>query len=93
VEKHVGRLQMDGNVVLDRALQGPGTRDGWNFEPLGRREICCRGQQIYSLFPGADWKIGQRLTSRFGVGLATTGTGSQAILKSQIEFAFGRKHN
>jgi hypothetical protein len=52
-----------------------------------------RGQQIHSLFPGADWKIGQRLTSRFGVGLATTGTGSQAILKSRIEFEFGRKHN
>jgi hypothetical protein len=36
IEKHVGRLQMDGNVVFDRALHGPGTRDGWDFEPSGR---------------------------------------------------------
>jgi hypothetical protein len=28
IEKHVGRLQMDGNVVFERALHGPGARDG-----------------------------------------------------------------
>ena len=28
IEKHVGRLQMDGNVVFQRALHGPGARDG-----------------------------------------------------------------
>src|ERR1700733_6129455 len=36
VEKHVGRLQMDGNVVFERALHGPGMRNGWDFEPSGR---------------------------------------------------------
>jgi hypothetical protein len=51
------------------------------------------GQQIHLLFPGADWKIGQRRTWSFAVGLGTTGTGSQVILKSRIEFEFGRKHN
>jgi hypothetical protein len=43
--------------------------------------------------PGADWKIGERLTWSFGVGLGTTDTGSQVILKSRIEFEFGRKRD
>jgi hypothetical protein len=36
VEKHIGRLQMDGNVVLNRALHGPATQEGWGLEPSGR---------------------------------------------------------
>jgi hypothetical protein len=36
IEKHVGRLQMDGNVVFDRTLHGPRTRAGRDFEPSGR---------------------------------------------------------
>ena len=36
VEKHIGRLQMDGNVVLERAFRGPGTKHGWGLEPSGR---------------------------------------------------------
>ena len=115
VEKHVGRLQMDGNVVFERALHGPGIRDGWSFEPSGRLgwqawrtltpsieyygytgpvgNSLPRSQQIHLLFPGADWRIGEHLTWSFGVGLGATDTGSQLILKSRIEFEFGRKHN
>jgi hypothetical protein len=115
IEKHLGRLQMDGNLVFGRALHGPGTRAGWNFEPSGRLawqawrsftpsieyygymgpvgNLLPRGQQVHLLFPGADWKIGEHLTWSFGVGLGTTDTGSQVILKSRIEFEFGRKHN
>lgn len=59
--------------------------------PVGN--LLARGQQIHLLFPGADWKIGERLTWSFGVGLGATETGSQMILKSRIEFDFGRKHN
>ena len=36
LEKHLGRLQLDLNPVFERALHGPGTRDGWNFEPAFR---------------------------------------------------------
>jgi hypothetical protein len=115
VEKHLGRLQMDENVVFERALHGPGTRAGWDFEPSGRLgsqawrtltpsieyygymgpvgNLLPRGRQIHLLFPGADWKIGERLMWSFGAGLGTTGTGSQVILKSRIQFEFGRKHN
>ncbi len=115
IEKHIGRLQMDGNIVFERALHGPGTRNGWDFEPSGRLawqawptltpsieyygytgpvgNLLPRGEQIHLIFPGADWKIGERLTWSFGVGLGATDTGSRVILKSRIEFEFGRKHN
>jgi hypothetical protein len=36
LEKHIGRLQLDGNPVFERALHGPGTSDGWIFGPSGR---------------------------------------------------------
>ena len=36
LEKHIGRLQLDGNPVFERALHGPGTSEGWFFEPAGR---------------------------------------------------------
>ena len=36
VEKHIGRLQLDGNPIFARALKGPGTSAGWSFEPSGR---------------------------------------------------------
>lgn len=36
VEKHIGRLQLDGNPVFEHALRGPGTKDGWVFEPAAR---------------------------------------------------------
>jgi hypothetical protein len=36
VEKTFGRVQIDLNPVFERALHGPGTRDGWNFEPAAR---------------------------------------------------------
>jgi hypothetical protein len=113
IEKHIGRLQMDGNVVFERALRGPGTKDGWGFEPSGRlgwqasegltpsieyysslgpvRGFLPGPRQIHLLFPGADWKIREGLTWSFGVGLGLTGMGSQVILKSRIEFEFGRK--
>jgi hypothetical protein len=36
VEKHIGRLQLDGNLVFGRGLRGSGTREGWDLEPSGR---------------------------------------------------------
>lgn len=36
LEKRLGRVQVDLNPVFERALHGPGTRDGWNFEPALR---------------------------------------------------------
>jgi hypothetical protein len=36
LEKTFGRWQIDLNPVFERAIHGPGTRDGWNFEPAAR---------------------------------------------------------
>lgn len=36
LEKSFGRFQLDVNPVVARALRGPGTRDGWEFEPAVR---------------------------------------------------------
>jgi hypothetical protein len=36
LEKAFGKWQIDLNPVFERALHGPGTRDGWNFEPAAR---------------------------------------------------------
>lgn len=36
LEKSVGRVQIDFNPVFERVLRGPGTRNGWSFEPAVR---------------------------------------------------------
>ncbi len=36
IEKKLGRWQLDFNPVAGRALRGPGTREGWDFEPGAR---------------------------------------------------------
>ncbi len=36
IERQFGRLQIDLNPVLGRALDGPGTKEGWDLEPSGR---------------------------------------------------------
>lgn len=36
LEKSFGELQIDFNPVFERALHGPGTNGGWNFEPAAR---------------------------------------------------------
>lgn len=33
IEKKFGRFQIDVNPVIGRALRGPGTDEGWDFEP------------------------------------------------------------
>ena len=36
IEKKLGRIQLDFNPVLGRALRGPGSGEGWDFEPGAR---------------------------------------------------------
>lgn len=36
IEKQFGAWQVDLNPVIGRALKGPGTSDGWDFEPNAR---------------------------------------------------------
>jgi hypothetical protein len=106
IEKHIGRLQMDGNLAFERALHGPGTRSGWGLEPSARvgwqawkslaPSIEYYGairSQTHLVFPGADLKIGDRLTWSFGVGFGTTEAGREVVLKSRIEVEFGRRQH
>lgn len=46
IEKSFGTFQIDLNPVFERALHGPGTRTGWNFEPAAR--IAYRPQSRFS---------------------------------------------
>jgi len=36
LEKSIGRFQLDFNPVIGRALRGPRTKEGWDFEPGAR---------------------------------------------------------
>ncbi len=36
LERNFGNLQVDINPVIGRALRGPGTKEGWDFEPSVR---------------------------------------------------------
>jgi hypothetical protein len=36
LEKSLGRFELDFNPVIGRALRGPGTKEGWDFEPGAR---------------------------------------------------------
>ena len=36
IERQFGRVAIDLNPVIGRSLKGPGTDDGWDFEPGGR---------------------------------------------------------
>jgi hypothetical protein len=103
LEKKIGRLQFDGNPVLERALHGPGVRQGWIFEPAvrvgyeaGKRVMpsleyygSTGSRQIHQFFPGADIKLGERVLWSVGVGIGATPNGSRLIYKSRIEISFG----
>jgi hypothetical protein len=49
LEKTVGRVQIDLNPVFERALHGPGTQVGWNFEPAARVAYKAKGRFTPSL--------------------------------------------
>lgn len=106
---------MDGNIVFDRALHGPGTQLGWGVEPSARLgwqqwktltpsieyysglgplgNFAPVANQTHLIFPGADGKMRERLTWSFGVGLGTTDGSREVVLKSRLEYEFGRKHD
>ena len=115
LDKHFGRLELTGNPVFERALRGPGVKDGWIFEPAGRAgfKLCeaitpsleyysswgplhalpALREQIHQIYPGADLHIGERLTLNIGVGLGLVGAESRLVLKSRLEYSFGKKHD
>lgn len=44
------------------------------------------------MFPGADWKIGERLTWSFSMAFGKTDGAREVVLKSRFEVEFWGKH-
>lgn len=65
LEKKVGKYQFDVNPTLARALRGPGTKDGWEFEPAVRLAYEAHKRFTASLeYYGATGPIGNPLPGR-----------------------------
>ena len=114
VEKHLGRLELDGNPVFAHALRGPDVSRGWSFEPSARlawrasklitpsleyysalgsiRDLPSVRNQIHQVVPGADIRLGDRVTWNLGAGLGLTPRGGAVIIKSRVEIGFGKAH-
>jgi len=81
----------------------PAGRIGWRaskditpsieyYSSLGSlRDLPAVPRQFHQVLPGADLRIGDRLTWSFGAGVGLTGTGNRLVLKSRFEFSFGGK--
>lgn len=105
LERTVGPFQLDLNPVVARALHGPGVRDGWTFEPAARvaygdktarvrpylewyAEI--NPVQVHQLYPGVDLDLGHNIVWSLGVGAGLTSETPRLVIKSHLEFEFGR---
>lgn len=82
IEKTLGHVQMDFNPVFERALHGPGVRDGWNFEPAVR----------------VGYEVNESFTPSFEYYAAMGSLPSFLPLKDQVhlllpgaDFKFGRR--
>lgn len=62
IEKKFGRFQLDVNPVVGRALRGPGTDEGWDFEPGVRLGYQANEKLDLSLeYYGSTGRIGDSL--------------------------------
>ena len=107
LERTAGAFQLDFNPVFARALHGPGIRDGWTFEPAARiayREKSARlrpylewyGEtspvQVHQIYPGVDLDLGHNIVWSLGVGPGLTSSPPRLVIKSHLEFEFGRQN-
>jgi hypothetical protein len=105
VEKSFGSVQVTANPVFERALKGPGVREGWGFEPALRvgyqglvrfapslEYYSATGPaRVHQFYAGGDWKLSKNLLWNLGVGVGATHAGDRLVVKSRMEFEFGRK--
>jgi hypothetical protein len=105
IQKNVGRYQFDFNPVFERGLKGQGSSEGWVFEPNLRLgyELSKKldasleyygtlaGKQVHQIYPGLDWKITEHLLCNLGMGFGMTPAGNQLVVKSRLEYEWGRK--
>jgi hypothetical protein len=106
LERTVGSFQLDFNPVFARALHGPGIRDGWTFEPAARVAHGAKSArlrpylewyseinpvQVHQLYPGVDLDLGHNIVWSLGVGTGLTSEPPRLVIKSHVEFEFGRR--
>jgi hypothetical protein len=78
------RLGYEVSKKLDASLEYYGT-----LGPV--RGIDPLRQQVHQIYPGVDWKITEHLLCNLGVGFGLTPTGNQLVVKSRLEYEWGRK--
>lgn len=103
VEKHIGRLQLDANPVVSRALHGPHVNQGWAFEPAARigwqlsRTFTpsleyygsWTNEPIHQVFAGGDLRLANQVTWSFGAGFGLSEATNGFTVKSHLQFEFG----
>src|SRR5580658_695842 len=98
LDREFSRWQIVFNPAFERALHGPGTRQGWNAEPgllvrLKRKvfspsveyygEVPVRGMpEVHQLFLGGDWRATEIFKVNLGVGFDLSSQGPGLIFKS-----------
>ena len=102
LDREFEHWQVVFNPVVERALHGPGTRRGWNFEPAvlvrWKRERFSPsveyygssgdqvGQRIHQVFLGGDWEVAEKFKINWGVGFDGGTGGPGVVLKSRFEW-------
>jgi hypothetical protein len=99
LDREFTRWQIVGNPVVERALHGPGTRDGWIFSPAVlvrlKRKVFSPSveyygelgpQQVHQLFLGGDWHATEMFSINLGTGFDLSPAGPGLILKSRLEW-------
>lgn len=101
VEKHIGRLQLDANPVVSRALRGwhkdwvfePAARIGWqlsrSFTPSLEYYSSWTGDPIHQVFAGGDLRVSRNVTWSFGAGFGLTPATNGLTLKSHLQLEIG----
>jgi hypothetical protein len=70
--------KLDGSIEYYGTL-GPARR----FSPLP--------EQVHQIYPGVDWRISEHLLCNLGIGFGMTPAGNQLVVKSRLEYEWGRK--
>jgi hypothetical protein len=104
VEKHIGRLQLDANPVVSRALRSPHVNQGWVFEPAARvgwqlsrtftpsleyYSSWTTRDPVHQLFAGGDLRLSKTVTWSVGAGFGFTPATNGFTLKSHLQFEIG----
>ena len=55
------------------------------------RHFSPASEQVHQIYPGVDWRIVEHLVWSLGAGVGLTSQEPRLVLKSRIEFGFGRR--